>query len=84
MDLSLSDEQQALVDSFTDLLAKHASIERVRESEPSGFDPVLWAALREIGVVEMGVPEAGGGWGAGLVELVLAAEQVGATVAPRP
>ena len=84
MDLSLSDEQQALVGSFTDLLTKHASIERVRESEPGGFDPVLWTALREIGVVEMGVPEARGGWGAGLLELALAAEQVGATVAPAP
>ena len=44
MDLSLSDEQQALVGSFTDLLSKHASIERVRAAEPGGFDAVLWAA----------------------------------------
>src|SRR4051812_14413113 len=84
MDLSLSDEQQALVDSFADLLAKHASIERVRASEATGFDPGLWTALREIGVVEMGVPEARGGWGAGLLELALAAEQVGSAVAPAP
>jgi alkylation response protein AidB-like acyl-CoA dehydrogenase len=84
MDLSLGDEQQALVDSFTDLLAKHSSIERVRASEPGGFDADLWAALREVGAVEMGVPEAGGGWGAGLLDLTLVAERVGAALAPAP
>ena len=80
MDLALSDEQQALVSSFADLLAKHASTERVRAAEPSGFDPSLWEALLGIGVVEMAVPEAGGGWGAGLLDLALVAEQVGAAV----
>ena len=63
MDLALSDEQQALVASFADLLAKHASPERVRAAEPSGFDPALWQALLGIGVVEMAVPESGRGLG---------------------
>lgn len=84
MDLKPSDEQRALVDSFTDLLAKHSSIERVRAAEPGGFDPALWSALREVGVVEMGVPEPKGGWGAGLLDLALVAEQVGSAVAPAP
>jgi alkylation response protein AidB-like acyl-CoA dehydrogenase len=84
VDLSLDAEQEALVASFADLLAKHASPERVRAAEPSGFDPALWDALRAIGVVEMAVPDERGGWGAGLLELALAAEQVGAVAAPAP
>ncbi|OHV24133.1 acyl-CoA dehydrogenase [Parafrankia soli] len=84
MDLKLSAEQRALVASFAELLAKHVPPERVRAAEPVGFDPVLWAVLRDVGVVEMAVPEEHGGWGAALLDLVLVAEQVGAAVAPAP
>nr|MDT0664308.1 acyl-CoA dehydrogenase family protein [Micromonospora sp. DSM 115978] len=82
MNLTLDEAQQALVASFADLLAKHSSPERVRAAEPSGFDPALWTALREVGVVEMAVPDDRGGWGASLLDLALVAEQVGAEVAP--
>ncbi|MEX5636103.1 acyl-CoA dehydrogenase family protein [Parafrankia sp. FMc2] len=84
MNLAPSEEQRALVASFTELLAKHASPERVRAAEPVGFDRVLWAALRDVGVLEMAVPEKHGGWGAGLLDLVLVAEPVGAAAAPAP
>ncbi|MCK9900226.1 acyl-CoA dehydrogenase [Parafrankia colletiae] len=84
MNLAPSEEQQALVASFTELLAKHASPERVRAAEPVGFDRVLWAALRDVGVLEMAVPEKHGGWGAALLDLVLVAEPVGAAAAPAP
>ena len=84
MDLALTEEQAALVASFADLLAKHSSSEQVRAAEPEGFDPSLWEALLGIGVVEMAVPESAGGWGAGLLDLALVAEQVGAAVAPAP
>jgi alkylation response protein AidB-like acyl-CoA dehydrogenase len=84
MDLALTEEQAALVASFADLLAKRSSTEQVRAAEPEGFDPSLWEALLGIGVVEMAVPEAAGGWGAGMLDLALVAEQVGAAVAPAP
>lgn len=84
MDLSLDEEQEALVASFADLLAKHASPEQVRAAEPLGFDRGLWEVLLDVGVVDMAVPDDHGGWGAGLLELALVAEQVGATVAPAP
>ena len=84
MDLALTEEQAALVTSFADLLAKRSSTEQVRAAEPEGFDPSLWEALLGIGVVEMAVPEAAGGWGAGLLDLALVAEQVGAALAPAP
>lgn len=84
MDLSLTAEQMQLVDSFAALIARESTSERVRAAEPSGFDPKLWKALRETGVVEMAVGEAAGGWGASELELVLIAEQFGRAVASAP
>jgi alkylation response protein AidB-like acyl-CoA dehydrogenase len=84
MDLSLTDEQEALVASFTDLLAKHSSTEAVRAAEPTGHDPELWAKLLEVGAIEMAVPEAAGGWGAAFLDMELVAEQIGASLASAP
>ena len=84
MDLRLTDEQQHLVDAFRSLYGNHASTERIRAAEPSGFDQALWEQLLEIGVIPMAVAESHGGWGAGLLDLVLVAEQHGRAVAPAP
>jgi alkylation response protein AidB-like acyl-CoA dehydrogenase len=84
MDLTLSSEQRQLVDSFAALYARESTSERIRAAEPTGFDPRLWKALRETGVVEMAVGEAAGGWGASEVELALIAEQFGRAVASAP
>ena len=84
MELGLNEEQVALVDSFSALLGKLSSPERVREAEPRGFDEELWNALAETGVVFMAVAEEHGGWGAELLDLVLVAEQVGRAMAPAP
>jgi alkylation response protein AidB-like acyl-CoA dehydrogenase len=84
MDLSLTEEQHALVESFTDLLAKHSSPTHVRDAEPLGYDPSLWQRLTEVGTVQMAVAESHGGWGAGVADLALVAERVGAALAPAP
>ncbi len=84
MDLRPSPEQQQLVDAFAALYAAQAPSATVREAEPLGFDPELWARLRETGAVEMAVPEDQGGWGASLLDLALVAEQHGRAVAPAP
>ncbi len=84
VDLSLTGEQRQLVDSFTALFARESTSERVRAAEPLGFDPTLWKALLETGIVEMAVDEADGGWGASEVELALIAEQFGRAVASAP
>ena len=84
MNLGVSEEQQALIDSFAQLFAKESNSESVRETEPGGFDPSLWASLGEVGVTPMGVAEEAGGWGAGMIELALVAEQVGRASAPAP
>lgn len=82
MDLSLSDEQRQLVDSFAAMYARESTSERVRAAEPSGFDPKLWKALLETGALEMAVGEAAGG--ASEVDLALIAEQFGRAVASAP
>lgn len=84
MDLGLSDEQAQLVTSFSSLLAKQSSTERVRAAEPEGFDPALWRSLVDVGALAMAVPEDHGGWGATLVDLALVAEQVGRALASAP
>ena len=73
MDLNLSEEQEQLVGAFSALYAKESSTDRVRTAEESGHDPALWDRLREVGVVEMALPEESGGWGASMVDLALVA-----------
>ena len=84
MDLSLSDEQRQLVDSFAAMYTRESTSQRVRTAEPLGFDPKLWEALVQTGVVEMAVGESDGGWGASELELALIAEQYGRAVASAP
>lgn len=84
MDLRLTAEQQQLVDTFASLYAREAGAAQVRAAEPLGFDKALWEHLGDLGVVAMAVGEAGGGWGASLLDLALIAEQQGRYVAPVP
>ncbi|OAN36820.1 acyl-CoA dehydrogenase [Mycolicibacterium iranicum] len=84
MDLSLSDEQRQLVESFAALYERQSSPERVRAAEPLGFDPKLWDALRDTGILDMAVGEHDGGWGATAADLALVAEQFGRAAASAP
>jgi len=84
MDLSLSPEQDQLVDAFAGLYAKHSTPEHVRAAEALGFDPELWKRLADLGAVPMAVAEADGGWGASFLDLALVAEQQGRFVAAAP
>lgn len=84
MDLSLSDDQQALRAAFAEFFDKEATVERVRAAEPLGFDQDLWAKLAGTGAIAMGLPEDAGGGGASNLDLVLVAEQYGRRIAPVP
>ncbi|MCX2931765.1 acyl-CoA/acyl-ACP dehydrogenase [Mycobacterium sp. CVI_P3] len=83
-DFSLDDEQVALREAFGAFFTKECQTTVVRAAEPHGFDPELWGRLMGLGVTTMGIPEARGGDGAGLVELALAAEEYGRALAPVP
>ena len=56
----------------------------VRAAEPLGYDEKLWRQLGDMGAASMGLAESAGGDGAGLVDLLLVAEQAGAALAPVP
>jgi alkylation response protein AidB-like acyl-CoA dehydrogenase len=84
MDLNPTDEQQHLIDTFSAFYAKESAADRVRAAESSGHDAALWEQLRDMGVLDMAVDEASGGWGASLLDLALVAEQHGRHLGSAP
>ena len=60
-DYSLSEEQESLRDAFATFFERECTSERVREAEPTGFDPHFWKRLNDMRMVAMGVPESAGG-----------------------
>src|SRR5690242_5471506 len=79
MDLSLSDDQQAIQELYATFLAKECPPTVVRDAEPLGFAPKLWDRLGETGVASLGLSG-----GVGLAELVVVAEEMGRAAAPVP
>ena len=86
MDFSYDDEQTALREAVSGLLARSYSGEQRREvtaSDP-GFDEKTWARLAEMGVLGLPFAEEDGGAGAGPVEVAIVAEEIGKILAPEP
>ena len=86
MDLRLSDEQRQIAESVEQLLASASDSTHMRRAafEGGGFDPELWAQVGELGACGLHVPEAHGGLGLGVTELVLVAEAFGRRLACVP
>lgn len=84
LDLGLSDEQEQLRDAFRSLFERECSTEVVREAEPLGFRAELWDRVRELGIVDMAVPESAGGAGATMLDAAIVCEVAGAALAPVP
>ncbi len=86
MDFGLSPDQVLLKDTIKRFLAEQCPTTRVRaimESD-SGHDPKLWQGLTELGVTGLIVPAAQGGSGLELLDLALAAEELGYAACPGP
>lgn len=83
-DYALDEDQESVREAFADFFAKEVPSTRVREVESLGFDEALWEAVVGLGLTSMAIPENHGGDGAGMVELVLAAEEIGRVLAPVP
>jgi alkylation response protein AidB-like acyl-CoA dehydrogenase len=78
MDLSPPQRQQELRDGLSALLASHATSEGdARDSSEPGDDPGLWPDFVSGGWVTVGFPEASGGRGGGIGDLVVVAETLG-------
>jgi alkylation response protein AidB-like acyl-CoA dehydrogenase len=86
MNLDFSDEQQALRDLVRGVCAELSpvSVVRAMEDDARGWPDALWKKLGETGVLGMLVPEAHGGAGQGLLEAVIAFEELGRALAPTP
>jgi alkylation response protein AidB-like acyl-CoA dehydrogenase len=86
MDFSLSEEQEAVVESATKLFEGHLTDERRAEVDRAGdgFDRDLWAALAGANLLGLAVAESDGGSGLGFGEVAVLLEEAGRTAAPVP
>jgi alkylation response protein AidB-like acyl-CoA dehydrogenase len=86
MDFTLSDEQSAVEEAARGLFDGIVTPERVQKVEESSdrFDRDLWSELAAAELLGLGVPEAFGGGGFGMVEVALVLEAQGRVVAPVP
>jgi alkylation response protein AidB-like acyl-CoA dehydrogenase len=86
MDFGLSEEQLLVKDTLRRFLESECPTTRVRAimESPDGHDPKLWAGLASLGITAMIVPTQHGGAGLELLDLALAAEELGWAAAPGP
>jgi alkylation response protein AidB-like acyl-CoA dehydrogenase len=86
MSIAITDDHRALSDTASDLLTKRDAIGAARgllESSDEAL-PDLWKDLVGLGWLGLHLPEAHGGSGYTLEELVIVVEQLGRVVAPGP
>src|SRR5436190_13287861 len=86
MDFGLSEEQVLLKDTIKRILEGECPTTRVRTIMESadGHDPALWRAIAELGVPGLMVPADLGGSGLELLDLALAADELGWGCVPGP
>jgi alkylation response protein AidB-like acyl-CoA dehydrogenase len=86
MDFGLSPEQRMLRDAVDRLLREHCPLDHVREVVAGGnnVSAAVVAAMAELGLPGIVVPEEHGGLGLGLLDALVVAEALGAAVAPVP
>jgi len=86
MSIAITDDHRALADTASDFLAKHNARGAARDLLERTDEPLpdLWGDLVALGWTGLHVPEAYGGSGYGLPELVIVAEELGRAVTPGP
>jgi alkylation response protein AidB-like acyl-CoA dehydrogenase len=86
LDLEFDREQELLRQTVRDLLAKHCSLDVVRqmEDDPFGYPATLWGQLGDLDLIGLMLPEENGGSGMSLVEGVALYEELGRALAPTP
>ena len=86
MSIAITDDHRALAGTAADFLARcdaRGAARALLEAPDEGL-PDLWPGLVELGWLGLHVPEAFGGSGYGLEELVVVVEELGRTVTPGP
>jgi len=86
MDFSFTEEQQAVGALADRILGDKVTADLLRAVEAGGprVDRDLWATLGDAGLLGIGLPEAAGGGGLGIIEQCLVMESVGRRLAPVP
>jgi alkylation response protein AidB-like acyl-CoA dehydrogenase len=86
MDFTFSDDQEALRDAVRAFLANEApsSYVRAMADDERGFTDELWGRIADMGWPGLLVPEAHGGLGLGLVDMVVVMEEMGRCTFPGP
>ena len=86
LDLDFDQEQELLRQTVRDVLARHCSLDVVREMEddPVGYPAALWSQLGELDLIGLLLPEEYGGSGMTLIEGVALYEELGRALAPIP
>lgn len=86
MDFDLSEEQLLLQETVTQFIENECPMSRLRElfDDESGYDPVLWKGLAELGLAGIHLPGAYGGSELEALDLAVVAETLGALAAPVP
>ena len=86
LDLDFDQEQELLRQTVRDVLARHCSLDVVREMEddPVGYPAALWTQLGELDLIGLLLPEEYGGSGMSLIEGVALYEELGRALAPTP
>jgi len=86
MDFGLTQDQILLKDTIRRFLEEQCPTSRVRQvmDGPSGHDAELWSGLVELGVTGLYVDAQHGGAGLELLDLALAAEELGYNATPGP
>ncbi|MFC5184780.1 acyl-CoA dehydrogenase family protein [Actinomadura harenae] len=86
MEFDLDEAQRELRSLAADLLGREAAPQRLEAFEKTGaaYDPAIWKALAQAGLLGVVVPEDRDGAGLGPVGMTVLLREVGAHVAPVP
>ncbi len=85
MHFAFSDQQNEFREAVRQVLAKECTTDHVRAAyESPRARTSRWATLAELGVTGLTVPDARGGLGFGMVDLVPILEEAGAVALPEP
>jgi alkylation response protein AidB-like acyl-CoA dehydrogenase len=86
MDFRFGDEQTAIQELARGIFEKEVSLDRLEaaEASPDRIDERLWSTLAEANLLGTAVPDAHGGMGLGLLELLSLCHEVGRVLAPVP
>jgi alkylation response protein AidB-like acyl-CoA dehydrogenase len=86
MDFDLSDEQRLLQETVGQFLENECPMARLRElfDDESGYDPILWKGLAEMGLAGIHLPGEYGGSELEILDLAVVAETIGSAAAPVP